>query len=113
MLETRFDNVIYRMGFATSRRLARQLVNHGHFEVNGKKVNIPSYNLKKGDKVSVKKESKDSKYFKDLKAPKEKEEVSWLSSDIKKLTGEVIETPKREDIDPRIREQLIVELYSK
>ena len=113
LLEMRFDNVVYRMGFATSRRLARQLIKHGHFTVNGKKVDIPSFELKPGDKIEVKKSKQSNNYFKEIVKKKENQESLWLMADIAKLKGEVKGIPQREDIDPNINEQLIVELYSK
>ena len=112
MLERRFDNVVYRMGFAATRREARQLVSHGHFYINGKKANIPSMELKEGDVVSVKEKSKDSVKFKQLRdmiitTPK------WVTIDTDKLEGKIVALPTREDIDVPIAEHLIVELYSK
>ena len=113
-LERRLDNVVFRMGFANTRREARQLVNHGHFTVNGKRVNIPSYLVKTGDVVAVCEKSCSNAFFKKLKeddifaaAPK------WLDRDKNTLTGKVIAAPAREDIDFEIAEHLIVELYSK
>ena len=112
LLERRFDNVIYRMGFAGSRRECRQLVLHGHFRVNGKKANIPSMELKEGDVITVKDKSKDSPKFKQLRdmiitTPK------WVTIDVDKLEGKIVALPTREDIDVPISEHLIVELYSK
>ena len=114
LLERRLDNVVYRLGFASTRREARQLVNHGHFTVNGKRVNIPSYLVKTGDVVAVCEKSCSNAFFKKLKeddvfaaAPK------WLDRDKNTLTGKVIAAPAREDIDFEIAEHLIVELYSK
>ena len=114
LLESRLDNLVYRMGFARTRRAARQLVNHGHFTVNGKRVNIPSYLVKTGDVVAVCEKSCSNAFFKKLKeddvfaaAPK------WLDRDKNTLTGKVIAAPAREDIDFEIAEHLIVELYSK
>ncbi len=114
-LETRLDNVIYRLGYASSRALARQLVNHDHFTVNGKKVNIPSYQLKVGDKVEVIKESLSNNYFNEnLKSRLAGAKVpGWLRLDPKKLSGELISIPTREELDLEIDERLIVELYSK
>ncbi len=113
LLEMRFDNIVYRMGFASSRRLARQLIKHGHFTVNGRKVDIPSYEVKSGDKIEVKKSKQTNNYFQELAKKKEGQEVSWLLVDPAKLRGEVKGIPLREDLDPNINEQLIVELYSK
>ena len=114
MIERRLDNVVYRLGFASTRREARQLVNHGHFTVNGKRVNIPSYLVKTGDVVAVCEKSCSNAFFKKLKeddvfasTPK------WLDRDKNTLTGKVIAAPAREDIDFEIAEHLIVELYSK
>ena len=113
LLEMRFDNIVYRMGFASSRRLARQLIKHGHFTVNGRKVDIPSYEVKPGDKIEVKKSKQTNNYFQELAKKKEVQEASWLLVDPAKLKGEVKGIPLREDLDPNINEQLIVELYSK
>ena len=113
LLEMRFDNIVYRMGFASSRRLARQLIKHGHFKVNGKKVDIPSFELKPGDKIEVKKSKQSNNYFKEIIKRKTGEESSWLLVDLASLKGEVKGIPIREDLDPNINEQLIVELYSK
>ena len=114
LVERRLDNVIYRLGFASTRREARQLVNHGHYTVNGKSVNIPSYEVKVGDVVAVCEKSCSNNRFKKLKeddafvaAPK------WLERDKNTLTGKVIALPARDDIDFEIAENLIVELYSK
>lgn len=112
MLESRLDNVVFRMGFASSRKEARQLVNHGHFTVNGKKVDIPSFEVKAGDVIKVKEKSTSSLKFKEIKemtisVP------SWITVDVDKLEGKVVALPKREDIDTPIEEHLIVELYSK
>lgn len=114
LLETRLDNVVYRMGLATSRKEARQLVRHTHFLVNGKKVNIPSYQVKEGDTIEVKEKSKKSQKFKDIKEATENKAIApWLSSEIESLSGKVVGKPTREDIDIEIAEHLIVELYSK
>jgi len=112
MLETRLDNVVFRLGFASSRKEARQLVTHGHFTVNGKKLDIPSAMVKAGDVVKVKEKSTNSPKFKEIK------EMSisvpaWVSVDVEKLEGKIISMPRREDIDTPIAEHLIVELYSK
>ena len=114
MIERRLDNVVYRLGFASTRREARQLVNHGHFTVNGKRVNIPSYLIKTGDVIAVCEKSASNAFFKKLKeddvfaaTPK------WLDRDKNTLQGTVIAAPAREDIDFEISEHLIVELYSK
>ena len=112
LLETRLDNVVFRLGFASSRKEARQLVNHGHFQVNGKKVNIPSYAVKPGDVIKVKEKSTNSPKFKEVK------EMSitvpaWVSVDVEKLEGKVLSVPTRAEIDTPVAEHLIVELYSK
>ena len=115
LVERRLDNVVYRLGFAMTRREARQLVNHGHFTVNGKKVNIPSYLVKVGDVIEVKESSRQSVKFKRfvgedaiiVNVPQ------WLEKEKNALKGTVIKMPAREDIDLPIEEHLIVELYSK
>ena len=112
LLETRLDNVVFRLGFAASRKEARQLVTHGHFTINGKKANIPSMEVKAGDVIKVKEKSTSSPKFKEIKemsitVP------SWMSVDVDKLEGKVIAMPRREEIDTPIAEHLIVELYSK
>jgi len=113
LLESRLDNVVYRMGFATSRSQARQLVSHGIFAVNGRKTDIPSRLLKVGDEVSALKNKIASKYFEDLKNKKPREEYAWVSNDFKKFSGKLLNLPIREQLDPSIKEQLIVEFYSK
>lgn len=112
MLETRLDNVVFRMGFSGSRAEARQLVRHGHFTVNGKKVDIPSYQIRVGDVITVKDGSRSSEKFKGL-ADIAKTTPQWLTVDMDKLEGKVMAEPKREDIDIPVQETLIVELYSK
>jgi len=112
LLEKRLDNVVYRMGIAPSRAQARQLVNHGHFLVNGKAVNIPSYSLKLGDSVSVKPVKRGNEFFKELKDAKV-QPPKWLTFDTSSFEGKVILAPEREDISMNINEQSIVELYSK
>ena len=112
LLETRLDNVVYRLGFASSRKEARQLVVHGHFTINGKKANIPSMAVKAGDVIAVKEKSTNSPKFKEIKdmtitVP------AWLSVDVNKLEGQVLSIPTREQIDTPVAEHLIVELYSK
>lgn len=114
MLERRLDNVVYRLGYASTRREARQLVNHGHFTVNGKRVNIPSFLVRVGDLVAVCEASVSKPRFKKMKeddafvaAPK------WLDRDKNTLQGKVVAIPTKEDIDFEIAEHLIVELYSK
>ena len=114
LVERRLDNVVYRLGFARTRREARQLVNHGHFTVNGKRVNIPSYQTVVGDVIAVSEKSCATTRFKAMKedntfvaSPK------WLERDKNTLSGKVIALPARDDIDFEIAENLIVELYSK
>lgn len=114
LLERRLDNVVYRLGFGVSRSQARQLVNHAHITVNGKKVNIPSYIVKAGDVIAVKENKVNNTFFKELKERKPNGVIpKWLEADMEKLSGKVIALPVREDIGMDIREQLIVELYSK
>jgi small subunit ribosomal protein S4 len=112
MLETRLDNTVFRMGFASSRAEARQLVTHGHFTIDGKKVDIPSYEVKPGQKIAVKKKSQSSPKFKELKEF-QITTPAWISVDSEKLEGSILALPKREEIDTPIAEHLIVELYSK
>ncbi len=112
MLEERLDNVVYRMGLSTTRREARQLVVHGHYLVNGKRVDIPSYQVKVGDVITVKETSAKSPKFKEIKEM-QLGLPSWLSVDREKLEGKVLAEPTRAEIDTPIKEHLIVELYSK
>lgn len=115
-LERRADNVIYRAGFATTRRQSRQLVSHGHFLLNGRRIDIPSIRLKAGDVLEVRPKSKQSAYFKDLgniTANSTVDSLSWLKSDAKKMKIEITNLPKREEAEPGINEQLIVEYYSR
>ena len=115
-LELRLDNAVYRAGFATSRRAARQLVGHGHFMLNGRRVDIPSIRVKTGDLIVVRPKSTKSGYFTNIdevigntsQAP-----LSWLKSDVKKFKIEITGTPVREEAEPDINEQLIVEYYSR
>ena len=114
LLERRLDNVVYRMGFAASHKEARQLVLHGHFTVNGKKVNIPSLIIKAGDVISVKEASRDSVKFKALaEAAANANAPKWLEVKAEAMTATVLALPAREDVDFDFNEQLIVELYSK
>jgi len=112
LLERRFDNVVYRLGYGASRKEARQLVNHGHFTVNGKKANIPSMKLNIGDVVAVLEKSNSSAKFKEL-AEKSTTTPKWLEGNVDKLEGRIIALPVRDDIDLPIEEHLIIELYSK
>jgi len=113
LLESRLDNVVYRLGFGDSRAQARQLVMHGHVLVNGNKVDIPSYFVNEGDEITIRKKSQDLDRFKELRESEARPMPSWLSMDNANLTGRVVSTPVREDIDLTIEEHLIVELYSK
>ena len=114
ILESRLDNVVYRLGYGVSRSEARQMVNHGQFEVNGKKVSIPSYLIKVGDVITVREIKKDNSTIKANAEANEKRPVpAWLEKDSKKISGKVIRLAVREDIDIPIEEHLIVELYSK
>lgn len=112
LLERRIDNVVFRLGFAGSRPEARQLVRHGHFTVNGVKVNIPSYVVKPGDVLTVKSKSTQSDKFKAI-AEVATNVPKWLTVDKDKMEGQVIALPQREDIDIPVNETLIVELYSR
>lgn len=112
MLESRFDNVVFRMGFAATRKEARQLVNHGHFLVNGKKANIPSMELHAGDVITVKEKSQSSPKFKELRemiitTPE------WVDVNMDKFEGKILRTPARSDVDMPIEEHYIVEFYSR
>lgn len=113
LLERRFDNVVFRMGIASSRSQARQLVTHAHFQVNGKNVDIASYQLNVGDVVSVKESKKDNKFFQEIKQMQKGTMPKWLDFDPEKLEGKILALPTREDIDSQIAEHMIVELYSK
>ena len=113
LLERRLDNVIYRMGLATTRLQARQLVSHAQFQVNGRRVNIPSYLVKPGDVICVKESKKNNGYFTAIKESKAPGLVKWVEFDREKLEGKVLALPTREDIDSQIAEHMIVELYSK
>lgn len=113
-LETRLDNVCYRLGFATSRRQARQIVRHGHVQVNGRKVNIPSFQCKVGDEIAVREGSKQLVVLEESKNfASGQRSVIWLDINRDNLSGKVIALPKREDVNLPVNEQLIVELYSK
>lgn len=113
ILESRLDNVVYRMGFATSRKEARQLVNHGHFRLNGKKVDIASILVKVGDVITVKEASKQSPKFKEVIERGPHNTQKWIQVDTEALEGKVIAMPTREEIDLPVEEHLIVELYSR
>jgi len=114
LLETRLDNVVYRMGFASSRPQARQLVGHGHFEVNGVRTDIPSFRVREGDKIEVRTKSRKTEYFKQVKdamsgAPK----PDWVDVDADKLVGTVTAMPTRDQMPLELNEQLVVEYYSR
>ena len=114
MLETRLDNVVFRMGFARTRKEARQIVDHKHVLVNGKQVNIPSYLIKAGDVIEIKEDCKGSQRYKDIiKVTGGRTVPAWVEVDQDNLKGEIKELPKREEIDVPVDEMLIVELYSK
>ena len=112
LIERRLDNVVYRMGIGASRKECRQIVNHGHITVNGRRVNVPSFIVKAGDIIAIKENKKDLEMFKDLKGmkiimPK------WLEFNSEKLEGKILANPAREDIDLNIKEHLLIELYSR
>ncbi len=116
MLEQRLDNAVYRAGFATSRRAARQLVGHGHFMLNGRRVDIPSIRLKAGDELVVRTKSQTSGYFTlldEVVKGSVQQPLSWLKSDAKKMTISITGLPTRAEAEPEINEQLIVEYYSR
>ncbi len=113
-LESRLDNVVFRLGYAATRREARQMVNHGHFTVNGKKVNIPSYQVKPGMVIALRESSRSIERFKmNLEANAYHVIPKWLEFDAANMIGKVVAAPTREDIDFPVEERLIVELYSK
>lgn len=114
-LERRLDSVVYRSGFANSRRSSRQLVSHGHFELNGRRVDIPSIRLKPGDEIVLRSKAKENNYFKNIDdlSPVPNDIPSWLKVDRKKFQISVTGQPAREEAEPDINEQLIVEYYSR
>ena len=113
-LESRLDNVVYRLGYAATRREARQMVNHGHFTVNGSKVNIPSYQVKPGMEIAIRESSRSIERFKvNLEANAYHVIPKWLEFDAANMVGKVVAAPTREDVDFPVEEHLIVELYSK
>ncbi|HEY2040873.1 MAG TPA: 30S ribosomal protein S4 [Edaphobacter sp.] len=113
-LETRLDNVAYRLGFAQSRRQSRQLVRHGHIQVNGRKVNIPSFQCKVGDEIAIREGSKSITLLEEAKNfASAQRSATWLDINRDNLSGKILSLPKREDIQLPVNEQLIVELYSK
>ena len=114
ILESRLDNVVYRLGYASSRAQARELVTHGHFNVNGRRTDVPSYVLQPGDEVTVREGSRDRNYFRSLlEAGEDRAAPSWLSRDFGQLSGRMVSLPARHEIDTRLNEQLIVEFYSR
>jgi small subunit ribosomal protein S4 len=114
ILERRLDNVVYRLGMASSRAQARQLVAHGHFMLNGRKTNVPSALVSPGDTVSVRQESTKRPYFRTLRQEMEDRRVPrWLAVDGQSLSGSMLHLPAREDIDVTLNEQLVVEYYSR
>ena len=114
LLERRLDNVVYRLGFAPSRPMARQLVNHGHIRVDGQKVDIASYLVKPGQTITVRERSRDMANFKDLREQGASKPIpKWLELDSENLTGKIAQMPQRDDIDLTVEENLIVEFYSR
>ncbi|MBA2489681.1 MAG: 30S ribosomal protein S4 [Candidatus Limnocylindrales bacterium] len=114
LLETRLDNVVFRMGFATSRAQARQLVTHGHFAVNGRATDVASHRLREGDRVDVREVSRRSTYFKDVKdALRAAQKPDWLAVDADKLSGQLSALPSRDQMPAELNEQLVVEFYSR
>jgi small subunit ribosomal protein S4 len=114
ILESRLDNIVYRLGFASSRAQARQLIRHGHFEVNGRKTNIPSFLVKPGHHITVRAKSKNNAHFKNLAEEMEHHFLpEWLSVDVDAFSGRVLALPTRDQIDVPLSEQLIIEYYSR
>ena len=113
LLELRLDNVVFRLGLAKTRRMARQVVGHGHIRVNGQKVDIPSYQVKVGDVITLRPRSAESEMFKSLREGTSVLTPKWLSFDAPNLTGNVAALPTREDIDLEVAENMIVEYYSR
>lgn len=113
LLELRLDNVVFRLGLAKTRRMARQIVTHGHIRVNDMKVDIPSYQVKVGDKITLRKRSEEMEMFKVLREGTTVLTPKWLTFDAATLTGTVNDLPKREDIDYEVQENMIVEFYSR
>lgn len=114
MLEQRLDNVVFRLGFSESRTQARMLVTHGHFNINGRRTDVPSMIVRPGDKVEVREGSRTRTYFKDLTASAEtKTPPTWLERNLGSLSGKMVKKPERHDIDANLNEQLIVEYYSR
>lgn len=114
ILESRLDNVIYRLGFASSRAQARQLISHGHFDINGRKTNIPSYQVSGNDIIAVREKSQKLDHFKAIAQNGDGTRVpDWLSLDLKNMTAKILNEPTHEHIDVTLKEQLIVEFYSR
>jgi len=113
LLESRLDNIVYRIGLGESRKEARQLVKHGHFLVNGRKVDIPSYLARVGDVIEVREKSRASEKFKELVENNQRVAPDWLEVDLEKMRAKVVSVPKKEHVDIPIAEHLIVELYSR
>lgn len=114
LLETRFDNVVYRIGLGESRNQARQMINHGHFMINGEKVNIPSFHVKTGDEIAIKVNKREAKLFKNMEDKLKKKEVpGWLNLDLKKLTAKVLHKPNVKEMRPNFNIQMIIEYYSR
>jgi small subunit ribosomal protein S4 len=114
LLETRLDNVVFRMGFAASRAQARQLVAHGHFTVNGRGTNVPSYRVNEGDRIEVREASRKSEYFKNAREQmKGAQRPDWLDVDTDRLSGNVTTLPRRDQMPVELNEQLVVEFYSR
>jgi small subunit ribosomal protein S4 len=114
MLERRLDNVVYRLGYAESRAQARQLVTHGHFNVNNRRTDIPSMLVRPGDQIEVREGSRKRTFFKDLPPVAEARTIpAWLDRDLSSLSGKVIHNPERSDVDTTINDQLIIEYYSR
>ncbi len=114
MLESRFDNVIYRLGFASSRPQARQLINHGHFTINDCRMSIPSYKVKTGDVIKIKNSKKEANYFKNIaETLKNKEVPGWLNFNDKELSAKMLHLPSMDQINPSFNIQMIIEYYSR
>jgi len=114
LLESRLDNVVYRLGFAVSRRQARQLVRHGHFTVNGRRVDLPSYRVRPGDEIAVAEKSRNLELIRqNLEAMKGRKVGPWLSLDVEGMKGKFLRLPDREDLALPVNEQLVIEFYSR
>jgi small subunit ribosomal protein S4 len=114
ILESRLDNVVFRLGFAANRAQARLLVTHGHFDVNGRRTDVPSMLLSPGDNIAVREGSRKRPYFKDLGAiAEDRNTPEWVNRDLKNLNGTVVRLPERAEIDGNLNEQMIVEYYSR